>query len=541
MSDEAADMVRAAKAARAQGERLGDRETWIARKPEPLDAIAELPPFPTEALPQWCGDFAEGLATATQVPADMSGTFVLGALAVALGGRVRVRVSEGHTEGVNLYAAVLAEPGTRKSPVHAACGAPLVEAERELQAAAAGDVVRSQSQRRIAEARLKEAEANAAKCRKAGERDLLASEAERAAEELAALEVLALPRLLAGDVTPERLIGLLAEHGGRLALFTGEDPIFGHLLGRYSKVPMIDPLLSAFSGEVIRCDRKNGPPLAIDRPALTIVLAVQPGVFTSIPRESEVMTRGLRDRFLLVVPPNRVGFRDMEPPAVPAVVRSRYETRLRDLAVEAHGSAERIVFYGIAARTRHVAWLRDLERAKRPAGRLASVVGWASKAEGICARIAGLLHVASGNAGDEITADTEERAIELMRYFEAHALVATDVMGADVARNDARRLLAWSIDFGARFNASDSLRAHRAIDATRQRAALALLERTGNMRRLPRTTGKAGGKPADAWEVHPSAVRSVSSRYPRDESEPASEPGDVHGWQEGTEETPPAA
>jgi hypothetical protein len=91
----------------------------------PSDAFAEPPieltpatcpsPFPVNALPGWAADMVDAVAIATQTDAGMAGTVVLGALAAAAGGHVRVAVRAGWIEPVNLFTATAAEPGSRKS------------------------------------------------------------------------------------------------------------------------------------------------------------------------------------------------------------------------------------------------------------------------------------------------------------------------------------------------------------------------------------------------------------------------------------------
>jgi hypothetical protein len=92
----------------------------------------------------------------------MAGTVVLGALAAAAGGHVRVAVRAGWSEPINLFTATAAEPGSRKSAVFQAITRPLQEAERELiihQAPARGE---AQVQRDVAQAAAEKAKKTAA-------------------------------------------------------------------------------------------------------------------------------------------------------------------------------------------------------------------------------------------------------------------------------------------------------------------------------------------------------------------------------------------
>src|SRR3954465_13344295 len=60
------------------------------------------------------------------------------------------------------------------------------------------------------------------------------------------------PRLLADDATPEAIVSLLANHGGRIAVVSAEGGLLDTLAGgRYSKTPNIEPLLKGHAGDRI--------------------------------------------------------------------------------------------------------------------------------------------------------------------------------------------------------------------------------------------------------------------------------------------------
>ena len=64
------------------------------------------------------------------------------------------------------------------------------------------------------------------------------------------------PRLWTGDVTPERLQNLLAEHGERMSVLSDEGGIFEIMSGLYNNGQAnIDVFLKGHAGSSVRVDR----------------------------------------------------------------------------------------------------------------------------------------------------------------------------------------------------------------------------------------------------------------------------------------------
>ena len=166
--------------------------------------------------------------------------------------RVVVEPEPGWRKPVNLFVAVLLEPGNRKSAVFADATRPLRELEAELIEAARPTVARQQCERRQSEARLKKLERQAAEKedtdagRKAG--DLAA--------DLAELPESVLPRLIVDDATSEKL-NMLAEQGGHIASMSPEGGVFDVMAGLYSKsgIPQFAVYLKGHSGDDLITDR----------------------------------------------------------------------------------------------------------------------------------------------------------------------------------------------------------------------------------------------------------------------------------------------
>ena len=142
-----------------------------------------------------------------------------------------------------------------------------------------------------------------------------------------------LPRWLVDDATPEALAGLLATYG-RIALLSPEGDVFDQMAGRYNQAagPNLGVYLKGHAGDLLKVDRRGRPPEYVERPCLTIGLAVQPEVLRGLASRPGFGGRGLLARFLYSLPQSLVGRRQPGAPPVPQAVADRYALELQALA-----------------------------------------------------------------------------------------------------------------------------------------------------------------------------------------------------------------
>jgi len=490
--------------------------------PLSLDRSADLPVFPVAGLTDWLRSFVLAEAEATQTPVDMAAMFVLAALATVVAGRVQVEPEPGWIEGLNLFLVVAMEPGSRKSAVHRDVINPIVAHERVLVEQAQPDIAEQATIRRIAEASLAKTEKAAASAKDRIERLALEDEARTLASALDRLDVPAAPRLFTADVTPEMLASLLHENRGRMAVLSAEGGIFGIMAGRYSSgMPNIDVYLAGHAGDPIRVDRRGRPPEFVDRPALTIGLAVQPYVLAKAARVGDFAGRGLLDRFLYAIPAGTVGYRQTGTPPVPDAIRQRYHTSLRALAASFDRFAEPVTLrLGIDASALFSTWRAEIEPRRRPDADLGHLQGWSSKLDGAVARIAGLLHLAetiTSGWDAPISAATMTAAVEIGQYLVAHALAVFDYVGADPRLEAARRIGRWIVaGRHATFTKREAFRALRgqALFPTVDRLAtgLAALDEHGWIRQLVPERGP--GRPPSRYETNPAIFLGTGTKRP---------------------------
>lgn len=483
-----------------------------AEWPEPVlfDAPSHVPDFPLEALSPSIADFCGRVAESRQVSADLPALIALGVLAAAAARRFVVRLKDDYSEPLNLFIAPALEPGERKSAVFRDCLEPLAEAERELQAREAPRLAEAREQRNLDEARLECLRKQAAKA-KAKERTELEAQARDLAVHLTKVPVE--PRLIVGDVTPEKLASILVDQGGRIALADAEaGGVFEILGGRYSgnSRPNFDVFLRGHAGDDLRVDRM-GRTENVRYPALTVILAPQPAVLRDLANQPQFRGRGLLARFLYALPQSLVGSRVFVQAAVPAETAARYrQTVRRIIEVDPPESGKPGHDLRLSPEALDI-WRRchdEIERRQGEGQDLRGIRDWASKAPGAAARIAGLLHLADGLRDETaILGETMTAACSIVReYLVPHALEAFAMLATDRNVGQARKIANWI----ARTNRERlTIRdAHKNFPGFGEPADFGppfrVLENRGILRAISagEQTG-AGRKPSLAYEVNP--------------------------------------
>jgi hypothetical protein len=491
--------------------------------PVPLGVASEVPAFPVDVLPGWLGEYVAAVATATQTPPDLAGMLALAVVATVAAGAVEVEPRPGWREPLCLFVAVGMDAGARKSSVFTALTRPVADFERQQAAAALPGITETATLRRIADQAAAVAEAAAGKA-PASQQEEAKAEAIARATEASALVVPPLPRWLVDDATPEALAGLLATYG-RIALLSPEGDVFDQMAGRYSQAgPNLGMYLKGHAGDLLKVDRRGRPPEYVERPCLTIGLAVQPEVLRGLAGRPGFGGRGLLARFLYSLPASLVGRRQPGAPPVPQTVADRYTLELHALAasltIPAGDDGPALLALDQAAGELLLGFERDLEpRLAVGSGDLGHLAGWAAKLAGATCRLAGLLHLAThlrDGWARPITADTFAGAARLADYLVDHARAVFDLMGAEPRTDDARWLLGWI----GRTNQTQFTRrdAHHAAPrgrfakATDLDPALSLLQEHGYLRRV------------DADPVGPKGGRPPSPRFLVNPLHPATEP-----------------
>ena len=502
----------------AQDESGDVNPTW--NDPLPIGPTADVPTFPVETLPPWLGDWVTALATALQCPVDLPAMLGLAVLALSCAKKYKVHLKGGWFEPLNLYVAVALKPGESKSPAFSAAIRPVnrfVAAERE----------RMEPENQVAAARIEVAvkridhlKGRAAKAKGGEDYTKALKQVEEATLDLGTTEVPAPLRLILDDVTSESLQMVMHQQGGRIAIMSDEGGPFELMGGRYSQgIPNIDIYLKAHNGGQITTDRVGRQGGTVNEPALTIGLAIQPEVITSLKSKKGFRGRGLLARFLWSIPQSLVGRRAPDAPQVPEEVREAYEEgviNLLKLPTEKDKTGEirsRNIEFGADAYAQIVAIKEKNEPNLGLSGELEGIPDWGNKFPGALARIAGLLYMADRAFAPPWDPQVEVgeaemlRAVRIGEFLQAHALIAFDMMESDPVARLARYILAWIRRKGvAVFTVRDAYQHLRARfkAPTEMEEPLELLIEHEVIRRRPEPPRTGPGRPpSPTFEVNP--------------------------------------
>ncbi|MGD9721417.1 MAG: DUF3987 domain-containing protein [Pirellulales bacterium] len=468
-----------------------------------LDTVS-LPEFPTHTLPGVLREWVEAESHATQTPADLAGLLALAVCSSTIARRVVVEPRPGWPEPVNLYVAVLLEPGNRKSAVFSDATRPLGELEAELIEAARPSVARAQSDRRQSEGRLKRLEKLAAEKGDAEARH----EAGNLAEELALQVEPVLPRLIVDDATSEKLGMMLAEQGGRIASMSPEGGVFDLMAGLYSKngLPQFGVYLMGHSGDNLKSDRVSRSSVYVERPALTCAYAMQPQVIVGLAANAAFRGRGLLARFLYAAPQSWIGRRLIAPPPVPDTVRDAYHGTVKAMA----DIQEEKITLNLAAEAAAALeeWEAGIEAMLADGGQMEIMRDWGGKLAGATLRLAAVLHCVDYGPTGEIDLPTLAAAIEIARYLVPHAEAVLNMMQAKEGpgEEDAQYVLRWIERHGRReFTKRDAQQQgkRRFPKADDIDPALNELTRRGYIRLRPIEATSIGRPPSPTYDVNP--------------------------------------
>lgn len=446
--------------------------------PDPiLPGHRRVPDVPASLLPTWVGAMAGAVAECTQTPPVLSVLSALAVLSIALQRRFEVQPSPGYTEPLSLWTLGVSPTGSRKTAVMNHLTEPLGRWEKLQADRMRPEIARVNARRVLAKKRIERLTQVAAKTDDKDERERLRVEIE--AEELAIPDELRAPKLFTTDVTAEKLQGLLADHHERIALMGDEAGVFANMSGLYSGGQVnIDVYLKAHSGSSFRVDRA-GRLAHVDKPALAMLLLIQPDVLAEVAASRRFRASGLLGRFLYAVPVSNVGQRDVRQTApIPADVEGDYE---RELGRLLHGLPQpaarpQVLRLSDAARELWLDLAEEIERSQGEGGRLHGIADWTAKFPGAVARIAALLELAElGTDATEVGFDSMDRAASLGRLLIPHAQAALSLLGTDETDSDAEVLVRWvQMNQLAEFTRRDAQKAHEGRFRSVARLARAL-------------------------------------------------------------------
>lgn len=364
-------------------------------------------PFPLNALPDTVRSFVEYTAKAIQVHSDMPAALALSVLSTCVQGKAKIAATPEWCEELNLYTAVVAEPGERKSAVFAALTAPVqdyVEQYNQLHAA------------EIATYKNKLSKLEAQK------NDLIHKGGKDEDIEKIQLEILDLEanpktplRLIATDCTPEATAAVMAANNGRIAILSDEG-VFDVMAGLYTNGRAnINIYLNSYDGQSISIDRKSSGSLLLQRPLITFGVCCQPSVITEFVADKRFFGKGLAQRFLFCQPPSLCGYRTLCNLPIEQSVKDEYSALINRL-LSLPDSSENITLSDEAFEA-FSSFFNEIEIKIGSEGKYSDTRTFLNKLLGKTVRISGLLHLCENDICTPLGINTMQNAIEIARYF----------------------------------------------------------------------------------------------------------------------------
>lgn len=428
-----------AKAAPYQGEKGGIEWPELV----PLNGCTA-PVIPEDLLPGWAGEYAREVARSIQVPYSLALAAVLGTASLAACSCVKcLHVGPGHDEPLNIYLLAPLDSGERKTGTVGAATSPIFEWESEQYEIKKPEIISARSKRKTQEKIIEARRNKAGRIADDSERQALIDDI--ALQESSLEEVPHFPRILADDVTPEKLAILLHDQKEVIGIITSEGGIFDIFGGRYSKdgIPNLDLFLKAHSAEPYRVDRMGRDPISLNAPHLIACVCPQPEVLYSMVDKPGFRGRGVIARFLYFFSDSRVGYRDVSPAPIPNGVSNEYSLSIKSMLDMRGANLELSLSPG--ARAAWLSFAQAVEEEMRPGREFERFRDWAGKLPGQAARIAGIFHCISSRLPGEmvVSEDTMTRALDLAAILADHARIAFSVMGSDPATEAAKSILKW--------------------------------------------------------------------------------------------------
>ncbi|REK24792.1 MAG: DUF3987 domain-containing protein [Planctomycetota bacterium] len=417
----------------------------LANETEPLNAVRppapeRFEPFPVDALPEPLRGFVKAGARAIGCDASYLALPMLTAIAAAIGNTRRIQLKRGWSAPAILWAAVVGESGTAKTPAFKLAMRPIRERQRK-------------ALERHAEA-MRQYEADLARYEKAmadWKRDK-----KTAADPPEKPEAPQAERCIVSDTTVEALAPLLLANPRGLLL--ARDELAGWIgsFDRYAGGKGgadAAHWLSMHNGESVIVDRKTGNPRTVFVPqaAVCVCGGIQPAILHRA-LGIEHRESGLAARLLLTCPPRtakRWTEADIDPMAEAEI--ARLFDRLYELQPTVdHEGEPRPVVVGLTpdAKTAWKAYYNDHAQEQADlAGELSAA--W-SKLEEYAARLALAIHFARWAADDPtlsgadvVDAASMAAGIALATWFKGEARRVYALLGESDEDRDRRRLVEW--------------------------------------------------------------------------------------------------
>lgn len=502
--------------------RLDDTEPYDAFA-EPIALRDELPPvapFPSEVLPTQLRGWVTDIAERMNCPIDLVAIPVMVAAGSLVGARCLIRPQEKTTwaEAGNLWGAVVATPGSLKSPAATEAQKPL----RRLEARAAEEHAGAMEAYCVAERLYKLQDAKAQQRVKL----LLDKSGDAIDEASAILAANAEPvvpqacRFFTSDATVEKLGEICAANPQGVMLYRDELASLWTEWSNPEKATMRGFMMAGWGGlDNYTFDRIGRGTIRVPRVNLSLFGTTQPQRISGYVRESlRLMDDGMVQRFqLLAWPDFDTPFREVDRYPNAEAQRSAFQCFEQLAALDPFTiGAQRDEFDGEEAvpylrfapeaRAAFSEWRGELEHRLRDEELPSHLVAHFSKYRGLMPRLALICHIANGGTGP-VSLAAYKQAHGWIKYLESHArrvYASTEVDNAEAARAIWRRVKKG--DLPSPFTARDIQRKGWSMLKAKERLEGGLTALT-EADWLIKTHIETGGRPTTQYMPNHKALR----------------------------------
>ena len=231
--------------------------------------------FPVQVFPEAIQEIIKATNENLNFPVDFIGASILYAASVAIGNTYKVQIKTGFQEGVVLYVAIVARPGTNKTHPLSFAIQPIIEKDA---------------------ATYKEYET----AKLAYEQALTLSKTDREAQNIELVKAV-WKKFLLSDYTPEALAEVHKFNKRGIGVYCDELAGWFKNFNRYNKGSEMEFWISNFNSKPVNIDRKSNEPIFIPRPFISVCGTIQTGILKELAAESR-SKNGFIDRILFVIP-----------------------------------------------------------------------------------------------------------------------------------------------------------------------------------------------------------------------------------------------
>jgi len=395
---------------------------------QPWAAPTEPPSFPLHVFPQEIADFIQASADSINCPSDFIAIPMLTTLGIAIGTSRTIEIKKGWKESPRIYSAIVAEPGSRKTPALNLATSPVLQLQREYAS--------TYYQKK-----------------KAYEQELISYERKMQSNQPTEIRPAQRPvppkmkQLTTNDATMEALSSLLRINP-RGILFE-QDELAGWVKSmnqyRGGKGSDQEKWLSFWSGKQTIINRKgDDEPLVLTDPFINVTGCIQPDILSEL---SDGKNNGFLDRILFTYPATKkLTYSEAE---IPQHLLTNYQNCFQELMALKPSSTDKYNEHPISlpfspdAKKEWVQWI-TLHYAERNHPDFPWYLNgiWA-KLEAYTARFALILELTSNPATTTISPQSIFSAAQLTNYFKAHAFKVYQELNSSPADKRITKAIQW--------------------------------------------------------------------------------------------------